>query len=175
MNGLGSVPRLSLSHLPLRDRTVWSIGEKQVDAAAAPDGLEEHIVSVLSAWSAQPDVDLRDDEALGFTAAARAVARHQLRDQRYYARPVAMARYSAVRFEAAAATGLAVATSARVHGPVRRRVATVRFAHTFGVVAAAFDDRRSHHDNPAPSAWHGLPVFSAWVREPADGDPARSR
>lgn len=73
VNGLGSVPRLSLSDLPLGDGTVWSIGEKQVDAAA-PDGLEEHIVSVLPAWSAQTDVDLRDDEALGFTAAARAVA-----------------------------------------------------------------------------------------------------
>jgi hypothetical protein len=84
------------------------------------------------------------------------------------------ARYSAVGFEAAV-TGLAVAVSAKVSRPGRQRVAAVRFAHPFAVVAAAFDDPRARDASPVPSAWHGLPVFSAWVSEPSDADPPPAR
>jgi hypothetical protein len=171
----GNVARLSLFDLPLGDGTVWSIGEEQVDTTA-PDGLEEQVISVLPAWSAHTDVDLCGDQALGFAAAARALADSlELADWRYDARQAAMARYSAVGFEAAAVTGLAVATSARMYRPGRRRVATVRFAHPFAVVAAAFDDHQARHASPVPSLWHGLPVFSAWVSEPADAEPPPSR
>jgi len=167
----GSVARLSLFDLPLGDGTVWSIGEEQADTTA-PDGLEEQVVSVLPAWSARTDVDLRGDEALGFAAAARALADAlELEDWRYDARQAAMARYSAVGFEAAAVTGLAVLVSAKVSRPGRRRVATARFAHPFAVVAAAFDDAGAHDASPVPGAWHGLPVFSAWVSEPTDAEP----
>src|SRR5712692_4257698 len=139
----GSVARLSLFDLPLGDGPVWSIGEQQADTTA-PGGREEQVICVLPAWSAQTDLDLRDDEALGFATAARALAEAlELGQRRYDARQAAMARYSAVGFEAAAVTGLAVAMSARVSRPGRRRVATVRFAHPFAVVAAAFDDRQT--------------------------------
>jgi hypothetical protein len=171
----GSVTRLSLFDLPLGDGPVWSIGEQQVDTTA-PGGREEQVICVLPAWSAQTDLDLRDDEALGFAAAARALAEAlDLGDWRYDARQAAMARYSAVGFEAAAVTGLAVAMSAKVSRPGRRRVATVRFAHPFAVVAAVFDDRQARHASPVPSAWHGLPVYSAWVSEPTDADSPPSR
>ncbi len=171
----GSVARLSLFDLPLGDGPVWSIGEQQADTTA-PHGREEQVICVLPAWSAQTDLDLRDDEALGFATAARALAEAlELGQWRYDARQAAMARYSAVGFEAAAVTGLAVAMSARVSRPGRRRVATVRFAHPFAVVAAAFDDRQTRHASPVPSAWHGLPVFSAWVSEPTEADPPPSR
>ncbi len=127
-------------------------------------------------WSAQTGLDLRDDDALGFAAAARALAAAlELGDWRRDARQAAMARYSAVGFEAAAVTGHAVATSARVSRPGRRRVATVRFALPFAVIAAAFGDRQARHASPVPSAWHGLLVFSAWVTEPADADRPPSR
>jgi len=66
----GSVTRLPLFDLPLGDGPVWSIGEQQVDTTA-PDGREEQVISVLPAWSAQTDLDLRDDEALGFAAGRR--------------------------------------------------------------------------------------------------------
>jgi len=172
----GSVTRLPLLDLPLGDAPVWSIGEQQADTAAAPGGREEHVNCVLPAWSAQTDLDLRGDQALGFAAAARGLAEAlELGDWRYDARQAAMARYSAVGFEATAVTGLAVAMSAKVSRPGRRRVATVRFAHPFAVVAAAFDDRQARHASPVPGAWHGLPVFSAWVSEPADADPPPSR
>ncbi len=171
----GSVARLSLFDLPLGDGPVWSIREEQADTTA-PDDREEQVICVLPAWSAQTDLDLRGDQALGFAAAARGLAEAlELGDWRYDARQAAMARYSAVGFEATAVTGLAVAMSAKVSRPGRRRVATVRFAHPFAVVAAAFDDRQARHASPVPGAWHGLPVFSAWVSEPADADPPPSR
>jgi hypothetical protein len=99
---------LSLFDLPLGDGTVWSIGEEQADTTA-PGGREEQVVSVLPAWSARTDLELAGDEALGFTAAARVLAGAlELAEWRYDARQAAMARYSAVGFEAAAVTGLAV-------------------------------------------------------------------
>jgi hypothetical protein len=169
------VTRQPLFDLPLGDGTVWSIGEEQVDTTA-PGGLEEQVVSVLPAWSARTDVDPRDDEALGFAAAARVLAEAlELAEWWYDARQAAMARYSAVGFEAAAVTGLAVLVSAKVARPGRRRTATVRFAHPFAVAAAACDDRQARHASPVPSAWHGLPVFSAWVSEPTDADPPPPR
>jgi len=170
----GSVTRLSLYDLPLGDGPVWSISEQRADTTA-PDGREEQVSCVLPAWSARTSLDLGHDEVLGFEAAARALAQAlELGEWRYDARQVAMARYSAVGFEAAAVTGLAVLMSAKVSRPGRRRVATLRFAHPFAVVAAAFDDHRAHA-SPAPTAWHGLPVFSAWVSKPTDAEPAPLR
>ena len=167
----GSVARLSLFDLPLGDGAVWSIGEERADTTA-PDGLEEQVISVLPAWSAQTELDLGSEQALGFGPAARVLAGAlELGDWRYDARQVAMARYTAVGFEAAAVTGLAVATSARVSRTGRRRVATVRFAHPFAVVAVAFDDHQAPLASPVRSAWHGLPVFSAWMSEPTDARP----
>ena len=55
--------------------------------------------------------------------------------------------------------------------PASSRVATVRFAHPFAVVAAAFQTPGNHDPSPAPGGWPGLPVFSAWVSEPDDAEP----
>jgi hypothetical protein len=52
----------------------------------------------------------------------------------------------------------------------RQRVADLRFAHPFAVVAVTVDE---HHDRPGggrAGPWHGVPVFSAWVTEPQDAD-----
>jgi hypothetical protein len=79
-----------------------------------------------------------------------------------------VARYSAIGFEAAAITGLMVAVSAGRPGV--RRAATVRFAHPYAVVAAAFDDDRARSSGGSRSPWHGLPVFAAWVADPSDAE-----
>lgn len=164
-----SVARRSLFDLPLGDGPLWSISEEEV-RTTEPDGREERVVSVLPAWSAETELDLTDDEALGFPVAARAVAGALgLRNFLYEAKQTAMARYHAVGFEAAAITHLAIATSAKVPRPGKRRTALVRFAHPFAVVAAAFDDPRDS-GQAAPSVWHGLPVFSAWVTNPTDAE-----
>jgi hypothetical protein len=159
---------LSLFDLSLGDGPVWSLSEEDVSTTAS-DGQDEQVVSVLPAWTAKTELDLHDDEALGFPAAARTlVSALELGEWRYEARQTAMGRYSAVGFEAAAATGLAIFLSATLTRPGRRRIATIRFAHPFAVVAAAFDDPRTRHTSPVATAWHGLPVFSGWVSEPTD-------
>jgi len=157
----------SLFDLPLGDQRIFTIREEAVDTTVA-SGREERFVSVLPAWSASTRIDL-DDEALGFPAAARSVAGAlDLADFAYAAAQSAVARYSAVGFEAAAVTALAVAVSAPRHRPGLRRTATIRFAHPYAVVAATTD--RRHLDSSAGQAWHGLPVFSAWITDPCDAD-----
>jgi hypothetical protein len=167
----GAIPHLSLFDLPLGEGEVWSISEEAAETKA-PDGREEQVLSVLPAWSADTDLDL-DHDALGFPAAARALEQVLVAGgYRHAARQLAMARYSAIGFEAAAVTGFMVATSRVRTQPGIRRTAHVRFGHPFAVVAAAFDDsRRDPRAAPISTRWNGVPVFSAWVSEPCDAEP----
>ncbi len=172
----GSVPRVSLFDLAVGDGPVWSIQEEPVQVAGL-DGREERVVSVLPAWRATTKLELAGDEQLGydlgFDDAARVIASAlELRRFAYEARQVCMARYSAVGFEAAAVTALGVRASAMTHRPGLLRTATVRFAHPYAVVAAAFDDGEPSGAG-ARSPWHGLPVFSAWVTEPSEAEAPR--
>jgi len=165
----GSAPRLSLFDLPLGDGPLWTIGEGPATNVKAPGGRLEQVVSVLPAWDAETTVDLAGDEALGFEDAARIVASAlELRAWWYEARQACVARYSAVGFEAAAVTALAVGVSAGRPGILR--TATVRFAHPYAVVASVFDDDRAPESAGVRTPWHGLPVFSAWVSDPSDAE-----
>lgn len=143
----GPVEPRSLTDLPLGDGPLWLLREEQ---STRPDGC----TAVLPAWSAESKLELKDP-ALGFAA-----ARHALTGSSdpWQAGQSAMARYTRFGFEAAAVTGLAVALAMM---PTRkRRVAELRFGHPYAAVAVATD--------PAPEAWRGLPVFSAWVAQPED-------
>jgi hypothetical protein len=165
------VARRSLFDLRLGDGAVWTIIEEEVQTKA-PDGREEVVISVLPAWSAESTVDL-DHEDLGFPSAARAIKKAMgLTNLTYEAKQAAQARYSAIGFEAAAVSGLAVATSAPQLRPGYRRTATLRFGHPYAVVAVATNDRRVHPRDGLSSPWHGLQVFSAWISEPAEAEPA---
>lgn len=116
-----------------------------------------------------------DDEALGFPAAAFALKEAlELDDYGYEARQAAVARYSAVGFEAAAVSALAVKLSARVERSGRRRTAVLRFGHPFAAVAVAIDSLPGSPGDPTHTDWHGLPVFSAWISEPAEPDTESS-
>lgn len=167
-----SISGRSLFDLSVGDQPTYSITEEAVETTAA-EGREERLVSVLPAWSASTELAL-GDEALGFPAAARILgAALDLDECGYAAAQSAVARYSAVGFEAAAVTGMFTASSAPRYRPGLRRTATIRFAHPYAVVAATATDRRPA--NPSPGrAWHGLPVFSAWITDPtdADGEPS---
>jgi hypothetical protein len=166
-----SVHRLSLFDLPLGTGPLWSLREEPAQNVKTHDGRTEQVVSVLPGWSATTDVELLGDEGLGFDEAAVIVAGTIDMDHFVYqARQVCTARYSAVGFEAAAVTGLAVMVSAGRPGV--RRIAEVRFAHPYAVVAAVSDDDRRRGSGAAPSGWHGLPVFSAWVSDPTDAESA---
>jgi hypothetical protein len=169
-----SVANRSLFDLALGDGAIWTITEEAVETQS-PDGREEAVISVLPAWSADTTVDL-DLEDLGYPAAARAIKTAlELPGLIYEAKQTALARYSAVGFEAAAISHLAMAMSRPSTRPGHRREATLRFGHPFAVVAVARDDHRAPTSTGTPSPWHGLPVFSAWVSEPAEAEPEEAQ
>ncbi len=114
-----------------------------------------------------------DREDLGLPLAARVIKQALgLTNLTYEAKQTASARYTAVGFEAAAVSGLAFAASAPQLRPGYRREATLRFGHPFAVVAVASDDLEVPPRDRLSSPWHGLPVFSAWVSEPAEAERA---
>ncbi len=163
----GQVERLSLFDLPLGPGPVWDIDEEPAGRAGHL-ALDERFTSIMPAWSAKTDLDLTRPAELGFGAAAATIARAlELANPVYEARQSTVAKYSAVGFEAAAVTGLAVLRSALLAPPATARRATVRFRHPYAVVAVSYNDPRQ----PSPDVWHGLPVFSAWVAEAEDAEP----
>jgi hypothetical protein len=170
----GGVTRHTLFDLPLGDSDRWSIREESASTVGGRG--EERCQAVLPAWSAVSNLDL-DHAALGFPAVAATLASALgLGDYRYQARQAAAARYSRFGFEAAAVSALNVAAMAPLLQPGLRRVAELRFGHPFAVVAVTVDEDQSGQLAPQRTAWHGLPVFSAWVTDPIDaaepaGDP----
>ena len=155
---LAGDPRRLLADLPLGEAPLWRVREEM-----SHDGSQDRCTAVLPAWSARSRIAL-DDPGLGFGAAAHALAG----PGPWRAAQAAMARYTRVGFEAGAVTALAVALSMRPRE--RRRVAELRFAHPYAVVAVAVDPAliAPGGTRTAPSPWHGVPVFSAWVAEPQD-------
>jgi hypothetical protein len=167
----GEVARRSLFDLPVGPASRWEIQEQRVQTTA-PDGREERCTAVLPAWSADSMHDLAEDASLGFPAAAAALASLiKLDPFLFEAKQAAVARYSRAGFEAAVVTALAVALSMPVTQPGLLRSAELRFGHPFAVVAVTADDGyRSGQRAAGHSAWHGLPVFSAWITQPEDAD-----
>jgi hypothetical protein len=158
--------RRPLAELPLGDGPLWSVCEE--DSAQAGHDL---VTAVLPAWSAESRLALADP-SLGFDAAAHALAP----GDQWAAAQAAMARYTRTGFEAAAVSALAVALSMRAPRRGPRRVAELRFAHPYAVVAvtlAGRGDRTAGAGQQSP--WQGLPVFSAWVANPEDAQEEEDR
>jgi hypothetical protein len=157
----------SLFDLALGDGPLWSVREE-----TSPKGAGEQCQAVLPVWEARSEHDL-SDRRLGFAAAAAALGKGDL----WRARQSAIARYTRVGFEAAAVTAMAIMLS--MPSPGIRRTAELRFGHPFAVVAVAAEESASGRGREIVLAdrWNGVPVFSAWVAEPADaghGDPVGS-
>jgi hypothetical protein len=179
----GEVARRSLFTLPLGPAPLWEVTEQPM-RTVAPDGREERCTAVLPAWSADSRHDLTGHASLGFPAAAAALAALLgLARFRFDACQAAVARYSRTGFEAAAVTGMAVATAMPVMRPGRLRTAELRFGRPFAVVAVTTgQDHGSGHGAGGHGAgghgagghgpWHGLPVFSAWITRPEDAGEA---
>jgi hypothetical protein len=162
-----TMSRPSLFDLPLGEGHSWTITEEPDDGS----GKSERWTALLPAWSAADDHDLLGRD-LGFEPALHAVAALLPPGRyRYEAKQSVVARYDRQGFEAAAVTAMAARVSRRapLHGG--RRVAELRFGHPFAVVAVALD-ARSGGSTPSYGAWHGVPVFSAWVAEPEDAERA---
>jgi hypothetical protein len=80
----------------------------------------------------------------------------------FTAKQTAVASYSKTGFKAAAVTaiGMRAAGMPSFHEVLVRRV-EMRFNRPYAVLACAARD-------DGPSAWRGVPVFSAWITEPRD-------
>ncbi|WP_238425445.1 hypothetical protein [Micromonospora parastrephiae] len=160
-DGAQPAGRRSLFDLPLGDGPLWTVREERVRTRAR-DGREERHTAVLPCWSVRSEHDLTGP-ALGFPAASATLAKAlALPVRAFEARQVAMARFGRYGFEAAAVTGMFGLTSLPPEGVVR--IAELRFAHPYAVVAVATDTRPDRTTGP----WHGVPVFSAWVAEPEE-------
>ncbi len=153
----GPVRRRALADLPLGPGPAWVLREERSSAG------RDTYTAVLPAWQARSGLDLRDP-VLGFQAAKNALTPG---GDPWQVRQAAMASYTRYGFEAAAVTGMAVSMAMRV--PIPHRVADLRFAHPYAVVAVTTDGNGA---TPATatgrSEWHGLPVFSAWVTVPSE-------
>jgi hypothetical protein len=151
----GQISRRSLSELPLGDTPCWQLREEMATA--------DRCTAVLPAWSARSVHDLTAPE-LGFGAAADALTGT---GDPWQAQQAVQAAYSRAGFEAAAVTGLGVRFTAMMP-PRLHRVAELRFGHPYAVVALTVDAGAGAGSAAGRSPWHGLPVFSAWVSEPAE-------
>lgn len=149
--------------LPLGDGHSWTVTEERGPVVGGGDRASR--TTGLPAWAASTELDLMTDERLGMRSAADVLVDllRPLPAPAVEARQVALARYTAAGFEAAAATAMAVAAGAMMPRDGLLRRVEVRFARPYAVVAVARDSGRA-----GPGAWHGVPVFSAWVEEPAE-------
>ncbi|PSK63188.1 hypothetical protein B0E53_04887 [Micromonospora sp. MH33] len=149
--------RRSLFDLPLGETPLWTLREEPTRTFAA-DGRVEYASAALPCWSAESRHDLTP-AGFGFDGAARALgALLGLAEPPFEAVQSAVARFGRYGFEAAAVTAFGVAAGLPPEGIAR--LAELRFGHPYAVVAVATDE--------AGGPWHGLPVYSAWVAEPAE-------
>jgi hypothetical protein len=162
----GPVARRSLFDLPLGEGPLWTLTERHAPARGA-DGRDQRFTAVLPAWSVRSEHDLARPE-LGFPIAAWLLAKLLGRSEyRYEAKQSAVARYGRVGFEAAAVSAIALLVGSAIRREGVVRVAELRFAQPFAVVAVAVDeDARGGAASAGP--WHGVPVFSAWVTDVED-------
>ncbi|WP_364467992.1 hypothetical protein AAFR08_01190 [Mycobacterium kansasii ATCC 12478] len=150
-----TVRRRALADMTLGEGEFWTITQEH-----RPGG--EQVRVVLPAWQATSNHDLTADPGLGFAAVGRALAAATTTSPGIpdiSARQSAAARYGRWGFEAAAVTSVALRSA--VVSSVPSRSATLRFGHPYAVVAVTGARRRG-------DPWAGVPVFAAWVCEPAD-------
>lgn len=167
-------PHLSLFDVPAGPGHSWDLDETVEELATPLDRLERTRV-VLPAWRAASDHALLADDRFGFTAlAARLLAAlpHHPDGWEADAAQSAVAAYGRVGFEAAAVTALAMRAGMALPPeprPVPVRTLRARLARPHAVVAVAGQGRWDVV--PAQvGPWDRVPVFSAWVAEPAEAD-----
>jgi hypothetical protein len=165
--GPTTAEKRSLFDLPLGDGHAWTLTEHM---AADQGGPAERYDAVLPAWDASGTYDLvAAGPGLGCGAVGSALERlgnPEFAPFRTAVKQAAVARYDRRGFEAAAVTTLVFTGSARTRRTRRERVAELRFDRPYAVVAIATADGARDM-----TAWHGVPVFSAWVAEPSEPEP----
>lgn len=157
----------SLYDLPLGAGHSWEIAEREVRAVGGPGSRERIAGVVLPAWEVRGELDLTVSDAFG-TAPALETLRRLIGprpDDECAATQAAVASFTRYGFEAAAVTAFGVRASAALAPGERvvERTAVLRFDHPYAAVAVA--GRPGAAD---PTAFAGLPLFTAWVHQPAE-------
>ena len=160
----------SLFDLALGAGHSWSVSERKIPTRL-PDERKERITDVyLPAWSVESSLDLQASPAFG-SDQALGVIRELVGarpDDELAAAQAAVASFTRYGFEAGAITrfGISAAALARPRETGLERRATLRFDHSYAVVALAGKlDKRD-----LASGFTGLPVFSAWVATPQEAE-----
>jgi hypothetical protein len=146
----------------LADGHAWTVTDRR-EHRAGGQAVQAEWRSHLPAWSAKSDHDL--DNAPGVASVFDALtgfARQEDLPVNFSAKQAAIASYSRTGFKAAAVTavGVRAAGMPSFHEVLVRRV-ELRFNRPYAVLACAARD-------DGPSAWRGVPVFSAWITEPEE-------
>jgi hypothetical protein len=164
---------VSLFDLPLGEGHSWTLTEEPT-LTTHPQGREEAGQALLPAWTQTTSTgDLAGLPKLGLGAAASGLFGLLTEPG---GPPVsatvsqsATAAYSREGFAAAALSETAVRLGPRPSPREGvRRTLHARFARPYAVVAVASEYPDSPEAREAASVWHGVPVFGAWVTEPAD-------
>ena len=150
----GSARRVPVEELT--DGHAWSVTERRETRSGSAE--QEEWQTYLPAWSAKSDHDLRNAPGMAEVfETLSGFARPEDQPVSFEARQTAVAAYTRTGFKAAAVTavGMRAAGMPDFHEVLVRRV-ELRFDRPYAVLACA-----ALHEGP--EAWHGLPVFSAWV------------
>jgi hypothetical protein len=170
--------RCSLFDLPLGPGHSWEIVEDEIASYRAGERSESILSATLVDWSVQSELDLQRSERFGVAPALAALLRligpHQMGDEDD-AVQAAVASYTSKGFEAGAISALGLLVGASMSRPEAKglqRTARLYFDHPYAAIALAgrpsdFTRQRAGH-----TELFGLPLFSAWVGEPREPEPA---
>ena len=162
----------SLFDLPVGESHSWSLTERARPAAKHGQRFEHIARAFLPAWSIRSSVDLLTDERFGADAANETLHTATGVTGLADARQEAIASFDRYGFEAAAITLIGRAVSG--HGSATEmgieRVAELRFDHPFAAIAVGARPRMA-----SATRWIGLPMFEAWVTNPVEPEPERTR
>lgn len=146
----------------LTDGHAWTVTDRREHRSGGPS-VQAEWRSHLPAWSATSNHDLQNAPGVASVFdALTGFAREEDLPVDFTAKQTAVASYSKTGFKAAAVTaiGMRAAGMPSFHKVLVRRV-EMHFNRPYAVLACAARD-------DGPSAWRGVPVFSAWVTEPRD-------
>jgi hypothetical protein len=146
----------------LTDGHAWTVTERREHRAGGPPVRAEWR-SYLPAWEATSNHDLDDAPGVGVVFdALSGFAREEDLPVKLSAKQTAVASYTGTGFKAAGVTaiGMVAAGMPSFHEVLVRRI-ELRFNRPYAVLACAARDA-------GPSAWRGVPVFSAWITEPQE-------
>jgi hypothetical protein len=178
LNGTRIGQWVSLFDAPAGRSDLGEIVEQTVVATGPP----EEGCAVLPTWHASTDINLLEGPTADSLGAAGQLLAGLLPPGPWMleARQAAVASYTREGFEAAAVTGLAVDLSAPVPRQMLRRTLTLRFDRPYAAVAVAAEPSRprdhagvDHQSGEQTTTPLILPVFSAWVAEPAETPAAQ--